>query len=192
MTVYQMQFPIKRTSFGFDGGLTTLCWQASPAPNDLDANALYLRARDFFTLICQDVHTSYSWTMPTEYKVLDQGGAVFPFSNANMAPIVGADTGALLPHQTQGVITWRTALRKRSGIGRTFIPGVCVPHVDTSGQITAGYRANVEARIAAYIQPVAGGDTTGPVVWSRTLQAANRITSGRLSPQWSVLRSRRV
>lgn len=192
MTTYRLQFPLLRTELAFDGGVTTLHWQAGPSQNDLDANAFHLAARGFLQRLCVDMNNSYRWRVPLEYTVPSEGDTAFPFEPANVLDIVGEDSGPDLPHQTQGVITWRTDLRNRSGIGRTFVPGPCTTHLDQFGGIGATYRANVKAAIDFYLADNAGGDDVGPCIFSKKLGTSQRIRVGALSQQWSVLRSRRM
>lgn len=192
MPVYRLQFPLLRGELAFDGGVTTLHWYASAARNDLDANALHLAARGFLQRLCVDMNNTYRWRVPLEYSVVDEGEGTYPFVPASVLDIVGEDSGPDLPHQTQGVISWRTDLRTRAGMGRTFVPGPCTTHLTATGGISEGYRATMKAAIDFYLAPVAGGDDHGPVIWSRKTQVHNRIRSGKLSNEWSVLRSRRI
>ena len=116
------------------------------------------------------------------------------------SPVTGTTcTGgsAMLPAQTQGLISWNTAqvFNGRRLRGRTYVPAP--DEADNSGTIGApgaSYIVQLNAAIAAMNTAVTGGSL--PVVWHRPTPGGSNgghgaITGGTARPYWSVQVKRR-
>jgi hypothetical protein len=64
---------------------------------------------------------SYNSVTVTDLRTVDGP----QFESTSSWPIVGTDSGDMLPLQTAGLISWYTARRGRSFRGRTYLGGFC-------------------------------------------------------------------
>lgn len=104
------------------------------------------------------------------------------------SPVVGTNTGEILPLATQGLIRWNTGqfLNGRQVIGRTFIP---VPTETSSldGQPTSAYRDGIELAASNLLE----APSANFVIYSRTGGADYPALEAIPWVKWAVLRSRR-
>lgn len=96
-----------------------------------------------------------------------------------------------LPLATALCISWATAVRTRSGRGRTFISPVDIVALQDNGTPTEASRAALvgaaDGLISSSDEPADGAFC----IWSPTDQVARDVVSASVSNEFAVLRSRR-
>lgn len=107
----------------------------------------------------------------------------------------GTVGGDILPKQTTGVITVRTALAGRANRGRIYVPFPAETNSDTAGAPTAGYVTNLTAlaNMHAAVFTVAAGlgsATWTPVIFHRVAGTATPVTTALARPFWGTQRRR--
>jgi len=114
---------------------------------------------------------------------------------SSQAATVGLLTGDLLPRQTAGLITLRTAFAGRKFRGRAYIPfpAESVNEVDSSP--TAAYVANLSTLAQNLLQPqqIADGPNTEtflPVIWHRATSTSDFLTMAQVHDAWATQRRR--
>lgn len=104
----------------------------------------------------------------------------------------GAMTGGRTPAASCTLLRWRTAQGGRSGRGRTFLPGLPMEQVDTTGRGYVTAHANqAAASISAYLgSTVFTSDSLKPAVLSFRKGAAYDITTGAIASIVGIQRRR--
>lgn len=110
------------------------------------------------------------------------------YTIATPAGVVGQETGAMLPTQTQSLTTLYTPLYVggRNIKGRVFLPAYTEAANDFDGTLLSSYATALEAEWATLLG-------TGPdlLVYSRKNGTDAPVSAATVSTKWSVLRSRR-
>lgn len=135
-----------------------------------------------------------------EFNEVD--GVVTGAGSTVQTPIAFTGTTDALPRMTQALVQWTTAgiVHNRRVKGRTFIPGVLELQNSVSGLPAPQIGTPLQTAIDTLLSTMSGRMR----IWSREVKAANAtptiparpgsawpVLSGKVSPQWAVLRSRR-
>lgn len=143
----------------------------------------------FWTDLAAWMANDVTTVVESAVAVLDEAsGQPINVLTTSTTPVVGTNTGEILPLATQGLIRWNTGqfLNGRQVIGRTFIP---VPTETSSldGQPTAAYLTGIGTAGDSLLG--AAGATF--VIYSRTGAADYAAVEAVPWTKWAVLRSRR-
>lgn len=154
------------------------------AQNCVDAVAAFWGAVD------ANLHSSLTWVTEAEVAVLqpltgDQTDSI-PTTPANG---VGGQTGGQAAHATQGLVRWGTGVwvAGRQIRGRTYIPGIAVARMSSSGLPDSTFTTATATAANALL-----ADADAPLgVWSKKNGTFNEAVSASVWSEFAVLRSRR-
>jgi len=120
-----------------------------------------------------------------------------PPANSAGAPVPGTAAGDMLPSQTSGIITLRTAAIGRRNRGRVYVPFPAEADSSPQGRPTVGYigrLGNLAAQLTLPLTIAAGGGTAivEPVIYHRldTPPTSTFITAAVARPLWATQRRR--
>lgn len=94
-----------------------------------------------------------------------------------------------LPYQLAACVSWRTAVNSRSGRGRTFVVGYNEAANTASATIASAVIGELYAAAASLIAGLVAADYQ-LVVYSRTLDQANAVTTVIVDDRWDIQRRR--
>lgn len=134
-----------------------------------------------------------SWIGVNIQRVYPLPPTVAVGANANAGP--GLVVGDILPGQTAGLISLRTAFAGRSFRGRAYIPFPSESDSQPSGVPSAAYMTSLAAIADILVQDQEFGDpanpaTARPVIWSRKDTVPNDITGAVTRNGWATQRRR--
>lgn len=114
---------------------------------------------------------------------------------SSQAPTAGTVTGDVLPWQTSGLITLRTALAGRAFRGRAYIPFAGEARNGADGKPTSLHITNLgsvaDDMLEQKIVVGAGGSTTlTPVIFQRGSGTTTALTSAVVRTAWATQRRR--
>lgn len=103
---------------------------------------------------------------------------------------VGGAAGGMMPRAAQGLIQWRTGVWQagREIRGKTYVPGLDNEFSTLNGEFVPAQQ-QLLATYASDLLTTPGNPNL--VVWSRKYGTVTPVTSGAVSNQFAVLRSRR-
>nr|CRY97331.1 hypothetical protein [uncultured prokaryote] len=121
-------------------------------------------------------------------RIDDESGSVVAVDTWTVAK---SGTSQTLPPANCIVVSWKTAARTRSGMGRTFIGPIVDDAMDSMGTPSPTALSTVRGAAAALIgsQDEPADGALG--VWSPTGSVLRDFTAATVSDQFAVLRSRR-
>ncbi len=156
---------------------------------------------EFWNPLIGAFHTSTLMTSVVCTDLRTEGAPQFTATTVSNVP--GTDTHVPLAPQTAAMISWRTALRSRSGRGRTYMPPMTANVSD--GGVTAGMIALVAEFIADVVgladfnivSRYSGTDKTIPGHRPKPIPRLggaikNHILSGTCEARWRTQRRRQV
>lgn len=186
MGVYRYDYRVEGIGPGSPGLISF--HRSVPSDADLEVQAARLDPWNLLNVVKGYMKTTVTIIPPSEAIKVDSDPEEF-VTITKEPDIVGFDGGEPLPWVTQLCVSWRTALRGRSFMGRNFFPGITEAHSDNGTPTTAMLNAVTTACVDYATNLPAASNF--PVVWSRKLGIATPITGARVRDQWAVLRSRR-
>jgi hypothetical protein len=168
-----------------------------------NGNDLATAWRVFLTSLTSLLASPMVATIDPELLEFDETtGAVTGAGSTTQAPVPFSGLGDQLPHANQALVQWTTngIVHNRRVRGRTFIPGCLEAQNGPTGDPSAVIGGPLQSAIDALLVSMSGRMR----IWSQPLSddppsptnpnrpgSAWAVQSGKVSPKWAVLRSRR-
>lgn len=154
-----------------------------------DFGDLSLMIRDFYTDCQAFFPNDLNIQMFGELRgILGDEGKMTTVDSWGLAGSAGSNH---LPNANALCATWRGDTGGRSGRGRTFLGPIGPATATTVGQPTAGTIDTLQDAINTLVESSDSFDNGAIAIYSRKDNILRDITSGKASPKFAVLRSRR-
>lgn len=130
--------------------------------------------------------STVQWQTEAEVYLFSNPETLAGITTATPETGAGAQTGDVLPLQTQGLITWstNTIFNNRRVSGRTFVPAPAETYNEAAGTPSVTYQGILSGIGGALI-------AAGLVIPSRASNTFVPVVASAAATKWSVLRSRR-
>lgn len=189
-----------RVDWGGSGGLPGVATHYfGGAAHSADVTNAAARITAAYAALVSVVASGMTMRLESTVDVIDPATGLLTDSDVVASTTaVGTDTGQVLPTLIQGLVTWRTSafFLGRRLIGHTYIAGNTETHNPPGS--TPGPDGPYQTAVTNFVNAMLGTPSPGLVVWRRPKLTApthagtsSPVTTGAMSPIWSVLRSRR-